>query len=310
MSFEREVLTTPDGDDLVLDHLHGPAGAPRVVLLHGLEGSSQVGLRPGAGARASRGGHARHRAELPLVRARSGERPARCDAPAAPVPLGRHARTSTSSSRRWRSASRARRCYAVGFSLGGNVLLKWLGEKGARSRHRGRRDDLGAVRPRGGVAAPRARASRASTRRTSSRRSSARPSTCSRASRARPSTSTGDRIRFARDVLPVRRRRDGAAARLPERDRLLPQVELAALPRRHRGADAVREQRGRSVPARRGAAGRARGAPRRTCTFAVRPWGGHASFALGPLALARALLGRGARRELARGPAGVKIHGA
>src|SRR4051812_23592134 len=38
--FEREVLTTPDDDDLVLDHTDGPAGTPRVFLLHGLEGSA------------------------------------------------------------------------------------------------------------------------------------------------------------------------------------------------------------------------------------------------------------------------------
>src|SRR5512139_3280909 len=36
----RERLATPDGDELVLDHLDGPAGTPRVVLLHGLEGSA------------------------------------------------------------------------------------------------------------------------------------------------------------------------------------------------------------------------------------------------------------------------------
>ena len=43
VTFEREVLTTPDDDDLVLDHLAGrsdAAGSPRVLLLHGLEGSA------------------------------------------------------------------------------------------------------------------------------------------------------------------------------------------------------------------------------------------------------------------------------
>src|SRR5262249_56090337 len=40
VKFERERLATPDGDELVLDHLPGPADAPRVLLLHGLEGSS------------------------------------------------------------------------------------------------------------------------------------------------------------------------------------------------------------------------------------------------------------------------------
>src|SRR2546421_86593 len=35
----REILVTPDDDDLVLDHLDG-VGRIRFVLLHGLEGSS------------------------------------------------------------------------------------------------------------------------------------------------------------------------------------------------------------------------------------------------------------------------------
>ena len=40
VTFEREVLTTPDDDDLALDHAAGPAGSPRVLLSHGLEGSA------------------------------------------------------------------------------------------------------------------------------------------------------------------------------------------------------------------------------------------------------------------------------
>jgi len=40
ITFEREVLPTPDGDELMLDHAAGPAGTPRVLLLHGLEGSA------------------------------------------------------------------------------------------------------------------------------------------------------------------------------------------------------------------------------------------------------------------------------
>jgi predicted alpha/beta-fold hydrolase len=38
--FVRETLETPDGDELFLDHVEGPAGSPRVLALHGLEGSS------------------------------------------------------------------------------------------------------------------------------------------------------------------------------------------------------------------------------------------------------------------------------
>jgi hypothetical protein len=45
--FRRELLEAPDGDELVLDHVEGSegrgaprSGAPRLILLHGLEGSS------------------------------------------------------------------------------------------------------------------------------------------------------------------------------------------------------------------------------------------------------------------------------
>jgi predicted alpha/beta-fold hydrolase len=40
VSFDREVLVTPDDDDLILDQAAAPPGAPRVLLLHGLEGSA------------------------------------------------------------------------------------------------------------------------------------------------------------------------------------------------------------------------------------------------------------------------------
>src|SRR5215831_16939273 len=40
VAFERKVLRTPDDDDLELDHGSGRPGAPRVLLLHGLEGSA------------------------------------------------------------------------------------------------------------------------------------------------------------------------------------------------------------------------------------------------------------------------------
>src|SRR5262245_16905325 len=40
VSFRREALATEDGDTLLLDHSGDGAGGPRVLLLHGLEGSS------------------------------------------------------------------------------------------------------------------------------------------------------------------------------------------------------------------------------------------------------------------------------
>src|SRR3954465_6755453 len=54
--FEREVLTTDDDDDLVLDHAPGPAGSPRLLLLHGLEGSAHSLHTQGLAVQAARVG--------------------------------------------------------------------------------------------------------------------------------------------------------------------------------------------------------------------------------------------------------------
>lgn len=40
VTYDRERLETPDGDEVLLDHLNGTAGSPRLLLMHGLEGSS------------------------------------------------------------------------------------------------------------------------------------------------------------------------------------------------------------------------------------------------------------------------------
>jgi predicted alpha/beta-fold hydrolase len=124
----REILATPDGDELVVDHLDGPAGAPRVLLLHGLEGSSNSvyvqGFLSGIRRRGWRGAALNFRScardpadldqQLPNRRPRlyhSGEtsdfdfvvRALSKREPGAPL-------------------------FAIGVSLGGNVLLKWRGE--------------------------------------------------------------------------------------------------------------------------------------------------------------------------------------
>ena len=128
VSFRREVLETPDGDDLVLDHVEGQAGAPRVILLHGLEGSSNSVYIQGFLQQTARRGwratamnfrscardpqdldrmlpnrrprlyHSGETSDLDfVVRTLSGREPS--------TPL-----------------------LVIGVSLGGNVLLKWLGE--------------------------------------------------------------------------------------------------------------------------------------------------------------------------------------
>jgi len=119
----RERWESPDEDFIDVDWLEGPAGAPLVVLFHGLEGGARshyavamlerLALRGWRGAvahfrgcsgepnRLPRAYHSGDHEEIAWVLARFRER-------AAGAPL-----------------------YAAGVSLGGNALLKWLGEAGA-----------------------------------------------------------------------------------------------------------------------------------------------------------------------------------
>ena len=126
----RERLETPDGDFLDLDFAFDPAAAadaaaPVVVLLHGLEGSAQRrymkhtyrallghGLRPvglnfrgcsGEPNRTARAYHSGETTDLRFVVDTLGDR-----WPAAPFGV-------------------------LGYSLGGNVVLKFLGEEGRRA---------------------------------------------------------------------------------------------------------------------------------------------------------------------------------
>jgi predicted alpha/beta-fold hydrolase len=138
VTFRRERLETPDGDELVLDHvdldhLDGQNDASRLLVLHGLEGSSYSvyvqGILEAAARRGLRGTALNFRScardpsdldrMLPNRRPRlyhSGEtedldfvvRTLAARDPDAPL-------------------------LAVGVSLGGNILLKWLGERPGRT---------------------------------------------------------------------------------------------------------------------------------------------------------------------------------
>jgi predicted alpha/beta-fold hydrolase len=131
-SFERETLTTPDDDDLVLDHLSGASSGPRVLVLHGLEGSSRSGYVQGLAAGAAAAGM-----RVTVLNFRSCAR----DLGNAQLVANRRPRlyhagetgdldfvVETFAKREPKTP-----LLAVGVSLGGNVLLKWLGEQGARS---------------------------------------------------------------------------------------------------------------------------------------------------------------------------------
>jgi predicted alpha/beta-fold hydrolase len=133
ITFEREVLTTPDDDDLVLDHVAGPPATPRVLILHGLEGSA----------------HSLHAQGLALLVARAGWRGtvlnfrscARDEHDIERRLPNRRPRLYHSGEtgdldfvvRTLAAREPATPIYALGFSLGGAVLLKWLGETGRAS---------------------------------------------------------------------------------------------------------------------------------------------------------------------------------
>jgi len=128
VAFVREALETPDGDELFLDHVEGPAGSPRVLALHGLEGSSYSVYVQGFLATAVRRGW-----RGTALNFRSCARdPARLSR-MLPTRRPRLYHSGETSDADFVIETLARRepgvpLFAVGASLGGNVLLKWLGE--------------------------------------------------------------------------------------------------------------------------------------------------------------------------------------
>ncbi|HEY3123843.1 MAG TPA: alpha/beta fold hydrolase [Thermoanaerobaculia bacterium] len=134
VAFVREVLETPDGDELVLDHVEGPAGSPRLLALHGLEGSSYSVYVQGFLAAAARRGW-----RGTVINFRSCARdPARLSR-MLPNRRPRLYHSGETSDLDFVVAALAARephalLLAVGASLGGNVLLKWLGENPEQRR--------------------------------------------------------------------------------------------------------------------------------------------------------------------------------
>jgi hypothetical protein len=134
VAWRREVLTTPDDDDLVLDHLDGPPSAPRVLLLHGLEGSSNSVYMLGLARLVARAGWQGTALNFRSC-ARDPKRLSRC----LPNRQPRLYHSGDTADLDFVVRTLAARepsgtLYAAGVSVGGNVLLKWLGEQGARSR--------------------------------------------------------------------------------------------------------------------------------------------------------------------------------
>jgi predicted alpha/beta-fold hydrolase len=126
MRSRRERIVTRDGDFVDLDWAgEASAGSPLVLVLHGLEGSSQshyaVGLMRQAVARG-------WRAVTLNFRSCSGELNRRL-----PFYHSGHTDDLEDVVTLLTGRERGLRLGIVGVSLGGNVLLKWLGERGSEA---------------------------------------------------------------------------------------------------------------------------------------------------------------------------------
>lgn len=127
VAYRRERWDTPDGDFVDVDWLAAPhrSAAPLLALFHGLEGCSGSHY-----AHALMAECARRRWRAVVVHFRG------CGGEANRLPRAYHSGDSDELDwmlSRLRAAHRGP-LYAVGVSLGGNVLLKWLGERGAAAR--------------------------------------------------------------------------------------------------------------------------------------------------------------------------------
>jgi predicted alpha/beta-fold hydrolase len=122
VAVQRERWELADGDFIDVDRVAGPALAPLLVVLHGLEGSSSAHYVRGLLAQAV---ERRWRALAINFRSCSGE----------PNRLLRSYHSGETGDlgeavRRARAESPQAPLLAAGCSLGGNVLVKWLGEQG------------------------------------------------------------------------------------------------------------------------------------------------------------------------------------
>ncbi|MFP5245092.1 MAG: YheT family hydrolase [Thermoanaerobaculia bacterium] len=129
VQFHREVLETPDGDELVLDHLDAPSSSRfHFVLMHGLEGSSYSVYMQGVLAVI-----AKHGGAATAINFRSCARDPHNILRMLPNRRPRFYHSGDTGDfdfvLRTLVARHPHQIFlAFGASLGGNVLLKWLGE--------------------------------------------------------------------------------------------------------------------------------------------------------------------------------------
>ena len=120
--YRRERWDSPDGDFIDVDFLDGPSDAPLLVLFHGLEGGSASHYARSFARESARRGW---RFAVPHFRGCSGEMNR--------LPRAYHSGDSAEIEwllARFGSTAGDAPLYAMGVSLGGNALLKWLGESG------------------------------------------------------------------------------------------------------------------------------------------------------------------------------------
>lgn len=122
VAYRRERWLTPDGDFIDIDFVDGKAGQPFIVLFHGLEGSSDSHYARALMAHIAALGWS---GAVPHFRGCSGELN---HAP-------RFYHSGDAEEVGWiirrlveNHKNMASRFYAAGISLGGNALLRWLGE--------------------------------------------------------------------------------------------------------------------------------------------------------------------------------------
>jgi uncharacterized protein len=128
VALRRETLDLPDGDELVLDHLDAEAPSVHFVLLHGLEGSSQSVYMQGALAAIKRQGQS-----ATAMNFRSCARDPESLLRMLPNRRPRFYHSGDTADfdfvvRTLAARMPGTKLVAFGASLGGNVLLKWLGE--------------------------------------------------------------------------------------------------------------------------------------------------------------------------------------
>lgn len=124
----REIVETPDRDELVLDHADVTGARARVILLHGLEGSSNSVYIQGTIRELARRG-----VSATVMNFRSCARDPAAGVVWTPNRASRLYHSGETSDldfvvRLMKERSPAEELRLLGVSLGGNVVLKWLGE--------------------------------------------------------------------------------------------------------------------------------------------------------------------------------------